>query len=114
MLVRDTPLPAAVHFARLQSKFEISADELAKVAGVDRVALSAGNSSVGAEHSLTEFEIVIDRLIDWAGGAREAIDWYRSHRIPAFGGETAEVLVKSGGARFLNDYLDSIAVGGFA
>lgn len=61
-----------------------------------------------------EMRQIIARVSGWAGGNQPAIDWYRSEPIPAFGGRTAESLVKSGQAEALRDYLDSIAVGGFA
>src|ERR1700722_15446932 len=49
-----------------------------------------------------------------AGGKEQAMAWYRAQPIPAFGGRTAESLVKSGQAGPLRDYLDHIAMGGFA
>jgi Protein of unknown function (DUF2384) len=61
-----------------------------------------------------EMRQIIARVLAWAGGNQLAIDWYRSEPIPAFGGRTAESLLKSGQAEALRDYLDSIAVGGFA
>src|ERR1700733_9747663 len=61
-----------------------------------------------------EMRQIIARVLAWAGGNRLAIDWYRSEPIPAFGGRSAESLGKSGQAEALRDYLDSIAVGGFA
>ena len=40
--------------------------------------------------------------------------WYRAEPIPAFGGRTAESLVKDGKAAAVRDYLDGVALGGFA
>jgi hypothetical protein len=40
--------------------------------------------------------------------------WYRAEPIPAFGGRTAESLVKDGKADAVRDYLDSVALGVFA
>jgi len=57
---------------------------------------------------------IINRMSDWAGGKVRARTWYRSQPIAAFGGRTAESLVKSGQASALRDYLDHIATGGFA
>src|SRR6516165_6946650 len=39
---------------------------------------------------------VIGRIADWAGGKDQAMAWYRAEPIPAFGGRTAESLVKDG------------------
>ena len=50
----------------------------------------------------------------WAGGPLQAMAWYRAEPIPAFGGRTAESLVKDGKAAAVRDYLDSVALGGFA
>ncbi len=63
---------------------------------------------------LREMNEILTRVSDWAGGPAQAMAWYRSEPIPAFGGRTAESLVKSGEATALRDYLDSIALGGFA
>ena len=53
-------------------------------------------------------------MADWAGGAYQALAWYRAEPLPAFGGRTAEALVKEGKANAVRDYLDHVALGGFA
>jgi hypothetical protein len=63
---------------------------------------------------LREMAEILLRVPAWAGGREQAMAWYRAEPIPAFGGRTAEQLVKSGQAGALRDYLDSIAMGGFA
>jgi hypothetical protein len=63
---------------------------------------------------LREMAEILLRVSAWAGGPAQAMAWYRAEPIPAFGGRTAEQLVKSGQAGALRDYLDSIAMGGFA
>jgi hypothetical protein len=40
--------------------------------------------------------------------------WYRAEPLPAFGGRTAEALVKSGAAGAVRDYVDHLATGGYA
>ena len=50
----------------------------------------------------------------WAGGSAQAMAWYRAEPIPAFGGRTAESLVKSGRARAVREYVDHLATGGYA
>jgi uncharacterized protein (DUF2384 family) len=57
---------------------------------------------------------IIGRIADWAGGKDQAMAWYRAEPIPAFGGRTAESLVKEGKAAAVRDYLDHVAMGGFA
>ena len=44
----------------------------------------------------------------------QAMAWYRAEPIAAFGGRTAESLVKEGKAAAVRDFLDHIATGGFA
>jgi hypothetical protein len=61
-----------------------------------------------------EMNEILTRVAGWAGGSAQAMAWYRAEPIPAFGGRTAEALVKSGQAGPLRDYLDLIALGGFA
>jgi uncharacterized protein (DUF2384 family) len=62
----------------------------------------------------TEMLEVVGRIVDWAGGEKQAMAWYRAEPLPAFGGRTAESLVKDGKAAAVRDYLDHIATGGFA
>jgi hypothetical protein len=57
---------------------------------------------------------IISRISGWAGGEQQALAWYRAQPLAAFGGRTAESLVKSGQATALRDYLDHIAMGGYA
>ncbi len=62
----------------------------------------------------TEMLEIIGRIADWAGGEKQAMAWYRAEPIAAFGGRTAESLVKDGKASAVRDYLDHVATGGFA
>ena len=57
---------------------------------------------------------ILQRVQLWAGGPAQAMAWYRAEPIPAFGGRTAESLVKSGSASAVRDYLDHLATGGYA
>ena len=57
---------------------------------------------------------ILRRITPWAGGPGQALAWYRSEPLPEFGGRTAESLVKSGKAAVVRDFLDHVALGGFA
>lgn len=57
---------------------------------------------------------IVNRIALWAGGKDQALAWYRAEPIPAFGGRTAESIVKDGRAADVRDYLDHVALGGFA
>jgi len=67
-----------------------------------------------ADQGLREMLEIISRVSDWAGGKEQAMAWYRAQPLPAFGGRTAEALVKDGKTGAVRDYLDHMAVGGFA
>ena len=66
------------------------------------------------QERLRETIEIIRRVSDWAGGDVQAMAWYRAEPIPAFGGRTAEALVKEGKAHAVRDYLDAVANGSFA
>jgi hypothetical protein len=57
---------------------------------------------------------IVGRVAYWAGGRDQAMAWYRAEPIPALGDRTAEFLVKDGKAGAVRDYLDHVALGGFA
>lgn len=57
---------------------------------------------------------IIHRISKWAGGDEKARFWFRSEGIPAFGGRTAEALVREGRAVEVRDFLDHVAMGGYA
>jgi len=67
-----------------------------------------------AHSQVREMRAVINLVQGWAGGTAQAIAWYRAEPIPAFGGRTAEALVKSGNATAVRDYVDHLATGGYA
>jgi hypothetical protein len=67
-----------------------------------------------AQSRVREMLEIINLVQDWAGGPAQAMAWYRAEPIPAFGGRTAEALVKSGSATALRDYVDHLATGGYA
>jgi hypothetical protein len=63
---------------------------------------------------LDAMQAIVSRVSAWAGGEAQAIRWYRTQPIPAFGGRTAESLVDSGEVSALRDYLDHLSMGGYA
>ncbi len=67
-----------------------------------------------AKSSRSDMREIISRVRDWAGGESQAMAWYRSQPIPALDGRTAEALVKGGQAMAVRDYLDHLALGGYA
>lgn len=106
----------AVAADRVAESFAMSKAQLAETVGLAPEALyKTGRVRAPKTRTrLTEMLEVLSRVADWAGGRHQAMAWYRAQPIPAFGGRTAESLVKSGQAAALRDYLDHIATGGFA
>lgn len=109
-------LKGTVAVARVVQSFGFSKAQLAATAGLsvetlyrpDRVAASK------TQVRLKEMLEIVWRIADWAGGKDQAMAWYRAEPIAAFGGRTAESLVKDGKAGDVRDYLDHVALGGFA
>ncbi|WP_228382261.1 MbcA/ParS/Xre antitoxin family protein [Tistrella mobilis] len=84
--------------------------------GVDKDSLlqRRGPRHTVAARRLKEMLEILQRVEAWAGGPRAALSWYRAYPIPALGNRTAESLVKTGGASAVRDYLDHVALGGYA
>lgn len=100
----------------VSDRFGMSKGQLAETAGLapETLRRKARAESPRAQNRMTEMLEIISRVAGWAGGEKQAMAWYRAEPIPAFGGRTAESIVKEGNAAALRDYLDHIAVGGFA
>ena len=96
--------------------FGMSKTQLAETAGLARETLYRLERSraTKTQNRLREMLEIISRVTDWAGGKEQAMAWYRAQPLPAFGGRTAEALVKDGKAAAVRDYLDHMALGGFA
>lgn len=101
---------------RVADAFRMSKGQLAQTAGLGVATVSKADrrTSPRAQTRVTEMLEVISRVRDWAGGEAQAMAWYRSQPIPALDGRTPEALVKSGKAGAVRDYLDHLALGGFA
>ena len=66
-----------------------------------------------AQGRVREMRAIINLVKGWAGGTAQAIAWYRAEPIPAFGGHTAEAVVKSSNATAVRDYVDHLANVGY-
>ena len=101
---------------RVAQALRMSKSQLAETIGVNREALYKPERAQApkTQTRVREMVEIVERVKDWAGGQEQAIAWYRAQPIPAFGGRTAEALVKDGKAGALRDYLDLLAIGGFA
>jgi Protein of unknown function (DUF2384) len=117
-----TPAPARQRvigeavLSALVEESGLTKKQLAETVGLPPQALykQARFGAAKTQSRLREMNEILTRVAGWAGGRAQAMAWYRAEPIPAFGGRTAESIVKSGQAGQLRDYLDSIALGGFA
>jgi uncharacterized protein (DUF2384 family) len=105
-----------VSVERIAERFGMSKVQLAETIGVKRetVHRTARRTAPKTQARATEMLEIVGRVVDWAGGEKQAMAWYRAEPIAAFGGRTAEALVKEGRASAVRDYLDHVATGGFA
>ena len=96
--------------------FRMSKGQLALTAGLALASVTKTDRRVApkAQTRVTEMLEIISRVRDWAGGEAQAMAWYRSQPLPALDGRTSEALVKAGQAHAVRDYLDHVALGGFA
>ena len=106
----------AVKMEALAAAFSMSRAQLAETAGLARAVLQKSSRRDGpkAQGRVREMLEIIHLIQTWAGSAPQAMAWYRAEPIPAFGGRTAEALVKSGHAAAVRDYIDHLATGGYA
>jgi hypothetical protein len=105
-----------VSVTRVAKTFGMSKVQIAETIGLkpETVYRSARLAAPKTQTRATEMLEIIGRISDWAGGEKQAMAWYRAEPIAAFGGRTAESLVKEGRASAVRDYLDHVATGGFA
>ncbi len=101
---------------RVVKSFGFSKSQLAETAGLSAETLyrPGRRAAPKTQARLKEMLEIVGRVADWAGGQGQAMAWYRAEPLPAFGGRTAESLVKDGKAAAVRDYLDHVALGGFA
>ncbi len=117
----DPARPASVAYqgdelVSLINGFGLAKKELAETIGLapDALYKTSRLHAAKTQSRLKEISEILRRVSEWAGGPVQAMAWYRAEPIPAFGGRTAESPVKSGQATALRDYLDFLALGGFA
>ena len=124
---RGVPEPAALSGMPLDKQGQVTVDGVVDIFGLSKlqIARSLGlpkeavhkRSRISApktQQRLREMLEIVNRVSEWCGGQIQAMAWYRSQSIPALGDQTAEALVKAGKADVVREYLDGIALGGFA
>lgn len=116
MVVTFMDRSGEISIANVADSFGLSKSQLAETVGLGREALYKADRTRGrkTQTRIREMLEILSTVTEWAGGKQQALAWYRSQQIPAFGGRTAEALVKEGKAAAVREYLDHLAVGGFA
>ncbi len=101
---------------RVGKSFGLSKAQIAETAGISPETFYRPDRATApkTQARLREMLEIVGRVESWAGGKDQAMAWYRAEPIAAFGGRTAEALVKDGKAGPLRDFLDHVALGGFA
>jgi uncharacterized protein (DUF2384 family) len=105
-----------VDMERVAEMFRMTKGQLAETVGLGAATIGKAERRTGprAQSRVREMLEIVARIRDWAGGETQAMAWYRSQPIPALDGRTPEALVKAGQAGAVRDYLDHLALGGFA
>ena len=105
-----------VRMEDVADRFGLSKLQVARSLGLPKEAVHKRSRFVApkTQQRLREMLEIVNRVSQWAGGQVQAMAWYRGESIPALGDQTAEALVKAGKADVVREYLDGIALGGFA
>jgi len=116
LVLRYLDAAGGIDFDGITTGFGISKSQLAETAGLGRDVLQKATrrNAAKTQSRVREMLEIVARIEAWSGGQTQAMAWYRSQPIPALDGRTAEALVKTGKASAVRDYLDHIALGGFA
>ena len=101
---------------RVADTFRMTKGQLAETVGLGAAKMGKAErrSARRTQSRIREMLEIVSRVRAWAGGETQAMAWYRSQPIPALDGRTPEALVKAGEAGAVRDYLDHLALGGFA
>jgi len=101
---------------RVADIFRMTKGQLAETIGLGAATIGKAERRTAprTQSRVREMLEIVARIREWAGGDTQAMAWYRSQPIPALDGRTAEALVKAGEAGAVRDYLDHLALGGFA
>lgn len=70
--------------------------------------------SAGQRKQVDAEAAVIDAISELAGDRVEAERWFRTQKIPAYGGQTLEQVVKKHGANSAITYVEGMKAGVFA
>lgn len=100
----------------LAEMFHVTLEEVAGMTGIPKTSLQRPDrfKNIKTQIKLKDTLEIIRMITPWAGSTLQAYAWYRSEPIPAFGNITIESVVKLGMATQAKNYIQSIALGGYA
>jgi hypothetical protein len=98
---------------KIAKALRTTSEEVARTAGLGRDAVQRKERvrSDRTQRRLREMVEVINKVEPRFGSALMAYAWYRSEPLPGFSGQTAMLLVRSGRADDVLDYIDAVDAG---
>lgn len=109
--LRDPDTPALLSPKRFSQAMHIDLQTLADQAHVHRNTISRAPDSRGIQNFLRDALRVIKAATDLNGDLNQALFWYRTEPLTAFGYKTAERLVSEGRTDDLLRYVTSLEAG---
>jgi hypothetical protein len=96
--------------------FHTTIEDVSFFTGIDLSTLKNNNQS--REHKpqsrLRKVIKIISKLTLWTNSDQLSYAWYRNEPVPAFGGLTAEHIVRQGNIEIVERYIEHLVDGGFA
>jgi hypothetical protein len=101
---------------RIAEALRTTKGEITETLGLASDALSRRQRIEAAKTQtrLREMLEILNRVEAEAGSLLAAYAWFRSAPLPGFAGQTPQQLVREGRAKWVHDYLDAVAAGGYA
>ena len=102
--------------ALVADELRTTKSEIARTLGLGKDAFTR-RSRIRARKSqvrLRQMLEIMNRVEEEIGTPLAAYAWFRSARLPGFGGATPDLLVREGKADDVHAYLDRVAAGGYA
>jgi hypothetical protein len=98
---------------KIAEALRTTSEEVAKTAGLGKDAVQRKDRvrSDKTQRRLREMVEIVNKVEPRFGSALMAYAWYRSEPLPGFSGQTAMLLVRSGRADEVLDYIDAVDSG---
>lgn len=103
-----------IQIRRVAAAFDLQVRDVVSIAGLPRSATRQERAkSAPTQQRIRQMVEILELVRPMAGSPQAAMAWYKAQPLPGFG-RTAEQIVKEGHADAVRNYLDELAVGGFA